>query len=143
MSNYATKQDLLDRFGETELVQLTDRTSMPPSAIDDTVVDQALNDASAQIDGYLVAAGYALPLASIPHRLVKVASDIARYFLHGKAADETVRDAYDDGIKWLTDVSKGIAQLGLPTTGETPVPQGGPQSIGGNLIFGDLGKQGF
>ena len=28
--HFATKQDLIDRFGQTELVQLTDRTNRPP-----------------------------------------------------------------------------------------------------------------
>lgn len=126
MSSYATKGDLVMRFGQEELVQLTDRTNMPPATIDDDAVAQALADATSEIDGY-IAAKYALPLASVPHRLVKVASDLARYYLHGKAADETVRTAYEDGVKWLVNVSKGVVQLDLAASGEAPAQTGGAQ----------------
>lgn len=123
--DYATLQDLIDRFGEEELIQLTDRTNMPQSTIDETVTAQALSDAFAQIDGYLVAT-YPLPLASVPQRLVKVASDIARYYLHGKAADDSVRKAYDDAVGWLVQVSKGIVKLEVANA---PAPSsGGVQS---------------
>lgn len=128
MSSYATKQDLINRFGETELIQLTDRSNMPQTTIDDTVVDQANADAGAEIDGYL-AARYTLPLETVPERLEKVASDMARFYLHGKAADESVRQAYEDGVKWLDKVSKGMVQLGLPSAGSVPATGGVQSSV--------------
>lgn len=140
--SYATLQDLIDRFGTEELVQLTDRASIPPAQVDETVITKALTDADAEIDGYL-AARYSLPLASIPHRLVKVAADMARFYLHGKAADETIRNAYDDAVKWLVNVSKGVVQLGLLEAGGQPASEGGPQSSAGSPLFGDIGRQGF
>lgn len=124
---YATKQDLIDRFGELELLQRTDRVNVPQTTIDDEVVNEALNDASSTADGYL-AAKYALPLATTPARLVKVTCDMARYYLHGEAASDAVRKAYEDAIAWLKDVSKGIVSLGLTAAGEaTPAATGGPQ----------------
>lgn len=140
---YATKQDLISRFGETELIQRTDRTNMPPTTIDDAVVANALGDASSAIDGYL-AARYTLPLASVPPRLVKVAADMARYFLHGEAASDSVRAAYDDAIAWLRDVSKGVVQLGLTATGDAvTAPSGGAQISTPGPIFGCDGMKGF
>jgi phage gp36-like protein len=110
---YALKQDLVDRFGEKELRELTDRVNRPPTTIDDAVVTRALGDAAALIDGYL-AKKYALPLVETPPALTKVAADIARYFLHGKAADKDspVTAAYNQAIGWLRDVSKGLVELG-------------------------------
>lgn len=121
---YAVKQDLIDRFGETELKQLTDRTNRPPTTVDDIVVGRALDDATAMIDGY-IAKKVALPLASVPAILVKVAADLARYFLHGKAADKDspVTLAYNQAVAWLKDVSKGL--VALDDGGETPAPAGG------------------
>lgn len=141
--NYASKQDLIARFGETELIQRTDRTNMPPSTIDDAVVTSALGDAASAIDGYL-AARYALPLSSVPPRLVKVAADMARYFLHGEAASDSVRAAYDDALAWLRDVSKGVVQLGLTAAGDAvQAPGGGAQISTPGPIFGRDGMRGF
>ncbi|KQQ85847.1 hypothetical protein ASF65_04740 [Aureimonas sp. Leaf324] len=81
--SYASLQDLIDRFGDRELIQLTDRTNRPASVIDQTVVGRALADADALIDGY-VGKVHALPLAAVPPALVKTAADIARFYLHSK-----------------------------------------------------------
>lgn len=122
---YAVKQDLIDRFGATELTQLTDRINRPPSVVDDAVVGRAIADATALIDGY-IAKSVTLPLAIVPPYLTKVAADIARYFLHGKAADKDspVTAAYNQGVAWLKDVSKGLVALD-DGTGATPEPAGG------------------
>lgn len=121
---YAVKQDLIDRFGEKELRELTDRTNRPPTTIDDTVIGRALADATALIDGY-IAKKYSLPLVTVPDILVKVAADIARYFLHGKAADKDspVTTAYNQAVAWLKDVAKGLVEL--DDGGEIPEPAGG------------------
>lgn len=125
---YAVLDDLVSRFGSEELVQLTDRVNMPPTTIDADQVAKALADAGAEIDTYLAVA-YTLPLAAVPPRLVKVASDMARFYLHGKAADESVRAGYEDAVKWLAQVSKGIASLGLASADEAPVPAGGVERV--------------
>lgn len=122
--SYAALQDLIDRFGQTELVQLTDRTNVPPTTVDETVVDRALDDADAMIDSYL-GGRYALPVSSTPDALVKVAADLARYFLHGKAADKDspVTAANNQAIAWLVNVSKGLVVLEI--AGKEAPQQGG------------------
>lgn len=121
---YALKQDLVDRFGELELVQLTDRLNKPPTTVDDTVVSRAIGDATALIDGY-VGKVYALPLASVPAALTKVACDIARYYLYGSRAekDGPVLRAHTEAVSWLKDVSRGLVQLDVG--GEPPAAAGG------------------
>ena len=69
---YASQQDLIDRFGETELKQLTDRDL--DDAIDAVVVEQALADADKTIDAY-IGRRYDLPLASTPALLIGLACD--------------------------------------------------------------------
>lgn len=108
---YATQAQMIDRFGQPELIQLTDRDGSA-GAIVAAVLDAALLDADEEIDSYLRGVR-ALPLASpIPERLVRVACDLARYHLYDDHAPEGVRTRYQDGIRWLRDVASGRASLG-------------------------------
>ena len=111
---YCTKQDLIDRFGSDELMQLTDRDNM--GLIDDTVLNQAINDASAEMDGYL-ASRYSLPLVNIPQTLKPLCCNIARYKLYDEQASEQVSKRYDAAIKFLFSVSKGEISLGVDALG--------------------------
>ncbi|WP_337267063.1 gp436 family protein [Oryzifoliimicrobium ureilyticus] len=142
---YCTKQDLIDRFGETELVQVTDRMNKPASTIDDTVVNRALSDATALIDGYIGKA-YKLPLAAVPDSLVKASADIARYYLHFKGVDKEspVQRAYDQAVTLLLNVSKGLVQL-VEDTGTAPAPAGDGmvQFSGAERVFTRCSLRGF
>lgn len=125
---YCTKQDLIDRFGERELIQLTDRTNTPVTTIDDTVVDRAIADASAFADGYLSKV-YTLPFVDVPEVLTKLAADIARFNLYGRGVekDSPIRIAYNDAVAYLRDVSRGLVQLVDVSTGDAPAAPGGGQ----------------
>lgn len=127
---YAVKQNLIDRYGNTEIVQLADRTNVPPTTIDDTIVNRAVEDADGIINSYL-SARYELPLASTPPLLVKLACEIARYQLYEDAAPERVKQAYEAAVKLLEAISKGVASLGLDPSSD-PVP-----STGGEPIFNE------
>lgn len=127
---YCTKQDLIERFGERELVQLTDRTNTPASAIDDTVVARAIADASTYIDGY-VGKAYTLPLAVVPTALTKTAADISRYYLHSKGVekDSPIQRAFDQANDFLRDISRGIVKLVQADTGASPSEAGAGQVV--------------
>jgi phage gp36-like protein len=122
---YASLDDMIDRFGETELRQLTDRSTPPAGAINAAIVQAALDDAAALINSY-VAKTAALPLASPPAILKRYAADIARYYLHGKRAekDDAVTRAYEQAAVWLRDVSRGLVLLTDGATGIAPVEAG-------------------
>lgn len=115
---YATQQNLIDRFGEPELIQLTDRAQT--GAIDAAVLDQAIADADAEINSYLTA--YSLPLLVVPANLVRVACDIARYYLYDDQMVESVKQRYDNAIAWLKLVAAGKIVLPADATGELPEP---------------------
>lgn len=129
---YATQQNLLDRYGEQELIELTDRANL--GVIDAAVLAQALADADAEINGYL-AGRYALPLATTPVVLVRAACDIARFNLHKDAAPELVQKRRDDAVKFLALVGQGKIGLGLDAAAETAPATGGPQHAGGARVF--------
>lgn len=119
---YCTKQDMIDRFGEAELAQRTDRDN--GAVIDDAVLALKMTDAANEIDSYLTQ--YALPLSSVPGGLVSRACDIARYNLYQNLdLEETsmVRSRYNAAIAWLKLVAKGDVQLGVDDNGGTTEAQ--------------------
>ena len=130
---YAVKQDMIDRFSEVELMQLTDRTGAV-DAIDDTVLGKALADADAEIDGYVMGR-YALPLPSTPKILVGMACDITRYRLYEDRATEHVRARYEDAIKYLKEVALGRISLGLDAANQATAEAGGPKAEGEERVF--------
>lgn len=130
---YATKQDMIDRFGEVELKQLTDRAGAIET-IDDTVLGKSLADADAEINGYL-AGRYTLPLASTPLILVGHACDIARYRLYDDRATEHVRQRYEDALKYLRDVGAGKISLGLDVGNQPQAEAGGARAEGDDRVF--------
>ncbi|TIV28002.1 MAG: DUF1320 domain-containing protein, partial [Mesorhizobium sp.] len=68
---------------------------------------------------------YSLPLSVVPPILVKIAADLARYFLHGEAADKDsiVTRNYNNAIAWLINVSKGL--VAIDDGGQVPEQAGG------------------
>lgn len=131
--SYCSQQDLIDRFDENELIQLTDRDNL--GAINTAVLGQAIADARAEIDGYL-AGRHDLPLASVPVVLVRSACDIARYYLYDNAVTEQVEKRYDAVIRFLEQVSRGKISLGVDSSGAAPEPSDGAQMQSGGRIFG-------
>lgn len=113
---YATQQNLIDRFGEDQLTQLTDRDGL--GVINATVVSRALGDADAEINGYL-STRYTLPLSPVPAVLEKLACDIARYRLFEDAAKDIVKERYENAIRFLKDVVSGKVTLGVDGSGES------------------------
>ena len=110
---YATRADLVARFGEDEISQ---RESMLPDGAAVT-----LAEADALIDGY-VGGRYSLPLSPLPPNMLQVACVIARYNLLGEAATERARNDYKDAIAWLKDVAAGHVSLqaAAPLAGAAP-----------------------
>jgi phage gp36-like protein len=109
---YCTQQDMIGRFGDEELIQLTDRAQL--NEIDAAIITQAIADAGAEIDGYL-AGVYPLPLATVPLQLTRISCDMARYYLHlakgiGSESDPIGR-RYAHAVKYLNAVATGSISL--------------------------------
>lgn len=138
--SYASKQDLIDRFGADELARLTDRAL--GQTIDDTVIARALGDADAMIDSYL-AKRAPTPLSPVPALVLSHACAIARYQLHQDSAPERVKDAYKAALSWLELAAAGkvtidgIAPTESATTADMPLVEG-PERI-----FGRESMQGY
>lgn len=129
---YGTVQDMIDRFGEHELVELTDLQNIPPATIDTDRVGVKLADASAFVDGY-VGQVYRLPLrgclkpATVPGGeptyvpppvLTRLVCDVARYYLHDDLAPENeVYRRYKAVVRELEQIATGKALLSCPWGG--------------------------
>ena len=113
--SYCTLQDLIDEFGEDELIRLTDRVGA--GVVDQTVVDRATARADRTINRYLVRAN--LPLAS--DDVVDLACDIARFFLYDDQPTTTVSDRYDRAIEQLKAMARGDVGLASTTGASTSV----------------------
>lgn len=118
---YATLQQLIDRFGEHTLVQATDRGAVATGAIDAGVVDRALADTDAEINGYL-AGRYVLPLVETPPLIADKALAIAIYKLHVFAPDPKIKDDYEQAMKALREIASGVIRL--PAQGVEPAVTG-------------------
>lgn len=99
---YATRADLEARYAQ----DLADRELVLPVL----GVDNALADASAEIDSYLGTL-FAVPITPVPANLLRIACVIARYRLLGDAATEVARRDYEDARAFLRDVAAGRAKL--------------------------------
>jgi len=117
--SYATQANLEDRFGAEEILQLSDRDG--DGVADASVVAQALGDSDALINSYL-AVRMELPLSAVPAALVRIASDLAYCFLFKNDPPEGAMAARDKAVKFLQDVSRGIARL--DAGGAEPEPAG-------------------
>ena len=128
---YCTKADLIARFGEDELQAIARDAS---GEIDDAAVDRACDDASGEIDGYVSAAGYPVPLSPVPRIVTAYACDIARYRLYDEHATDQVQKRYDDAVKFLRSVSRGEVKLGI-STGPSSSSAGSVQMNPGRQVF--------
>lgn len=140
MAVYATLADMISRFREDELIQLTDQDGS--GAYDAARVQVAIDDAAALIDAHL-SPRYALPLASVPRFLVNICTDLAREALYEDRITEHVQKRSDAARQLLRDISTGKVTLGPDTTGlVTPVdPATGPANVevvsGGRVFTSD------
>ncbi|WP_315742830.1 MULTISPECIES: DUF1320 domain-containing protein [unclassified Bradyrhizobium] len=110
--SYAAQSDLVARYGTPMLIDLTDRADTPAGTIDAAVVTQALADADAAIDGYLLGR-YTLPLATTPALLKDLAAPIAVYKLHRDTVSDKVRADYLDALKTLSLIASGAVRLAV------------------------------
>ncbi|WP_226779514.1 gp436 family protein [Oceaniglobus trochenteri] len=110
--SYATLDNLTDRFGSRLLVQLTDRGEVVTDTIDTDVIDRALADTDAAIDGYLKDR-YVLPLAETPPLIADLAQSIAIYKLHVYAPDPKIEADYKDALRTLRDIASGVVRLSV------------------------------
>ncbi|WP_027237249.1 gp436 family protein [Leisingera caerulea] len=119
---YSTQDKLIKRYGESLLIELTDRAEVPTGQIDPTVVTDAITGAAALIDGHLQGR-YVLPLSETPPLIEELAEQIAIYKLHLYEPDAKKVEEYKDAKATLRQIAKG--EVRLPVQGVEPATQPG------------------
>lgn len=141
---YATATDLLAQFGAEEIAQRADRGTprlvtaallsaaaaggsltgytqpeQDAAAAALALINGKLLDADSAINGYL-ATRYPVPLATVPRLVMVTACDLTRYALYDDMATEQVRKRYEDAVKRMEAISKGMVSLGVDALGNKP-----------------------
>lgn len=133
---YATQADLekMPGVGAAKLIELTDCAGS--GAADSVIILQALDDASAVIDGY-IAGRYALPLSVVPDLIKTWCCVLTRHALYPNGVPEFVRTAYEDAVAQLRDVARGHVTLTIPGIGSEPAasPAGGVRGSSAPRVF--------
>lgn len=127
-----TQADLVQRFGERELVNLTDRTAKREIVPD--VLQKALNDAEAEVNGYLRAAGFRQPFAPVPYALVVKTCDVCRWYLYENGIPDVVQKRYDNAIAWFKLLIKNPSILGFDADGVEEVKASGGMAVISNEL---------
>lgn len=121
---------MVARFGEQELIQLTDLENIPPSTLSNERVALAIADAQTFVDSY-IGQVYRLPLAGCakpvagggteyvsPPLLARITCDLARYYLYDDLAPENeVYRRYKATIRELEAIAAGDSMLACPWGG--------------------------
>lgn len=123
---YASVTDLRAVIPARDLELLTDHDGTA-DAIDDARLQAALDDATAEIEGY-IAKRVDLPLADPPRMLTVVCRDLAVHRLYANIgavtdAQEKLRDA---ALDYLRRVAKGELAIGDDTPGAAEMVSPGP-----------------
>ena len=141
---YATVDDLIDRFGEAEMIGLTDPDN---TAVQSDRAQRKLDDAHALANSY-VGMAYRLPLAGCakpapqpgnsqaveyvaPPLLTRLVCDIARYYLYDDKCTDEVLKRYEQAKQELLHISQGKATLACPWGGVAGDPLSADPQAGG------------
>jgi len=153
--NYATVQDMIDRFGTPELVQLTDPDLV---AVQPERAQRALDDAQAFADGF-VGRVYRLPLpgcakpAPVPGdlaavqyvpapQLTRIVCDVARYYLyHDLAPEHEVYLRFKAASSELGQIAEGKAVLSCPWGGTPGALVAGDAPGDAEVVYGFSPRQ--
>ena len=141
---YATVSDLIDRFGEPEMIGLTDPDN---TSVQSDRAQRKLDDAHALANSY-VGMAYRLPLAGCakpapqpgnpqavecvaPPLLTRLVCDIARYYLYDDKCTDEVLKRYEQAKQELLHISQGKATLACPWGGVAGDPLSADPQAGG------------
>lgn len=103
---YTDGTEFIERYGEHETIELTDRADPATGFVDYAILDRAINDAADWINGKLQAAGLSVPLATYPPVLSLINSELARCLLYDDQVPDTVAKRCDDAKQLLDELIK-------------------------------------
>lgn len=164
---YATTSELLTRFAPAELAQRVDRGiprlvtaellsaaaagaslgAYTPAEVERVqgcmaIIQRALQDADETINGYLNGR-YVLPLSTTPMVLVRVACELARFYLYDDQVTDQIKGRHDASIKWLGEVSRGFVSLGVDSASGQPNSSANAELVSSEAVWKRTNSGGF
>lgn len=138
---YSTLDDILKMLSEADLIELTAENGV--DVYDPLVVERAIEDADAEINGY-VGTRYTAARDPVPPVLRKYSVDIAIYGLYCRRQleNETWRKRYEDAVRYLELVAQGKISLG-DGDAEPGAVNHAPQISGPRRVFSRNSMRGY
>lgn len=123
MGSYATIESMIEVFGETDLIEITDTEQPYTGQINTVKLQQAIDAANGEVDAHLGAKLNVPTVINSPY-VRTLAHDIARYRVVLGKARESKRDKerYDDAVKNLEKINEGKKGTGASTAETNAVP---------------------
>ena len=116
---YCTQTDLEEQIANADLIDLSDDAGS--GAVDTSVIARSIADADAEIDSYC-GSRYTVPFSPVPVIIRKYSVDMAIYHLFSRRSvlkvSEERQKRYDNAIRFLRDLAKGLNTLGGDDPGE-------------------------
>jgi phage gp36-like protein len=121
--SYATLAQLIDRVGEPMLIDLTDnRAEVQTGAVVMAVIDRALADTDALINGYL-STRYYFKVSIVSPMVADIAGAVVLWKLHVSTPEDKIKADYEAAIKSLRDIAQGVIRI-PDATGLEPASSG-------------------
>lgn len=141
---YATLERMIARFGEYEVIALTDTEQPFTEQINVEKLTAAMDMANSEIDGYL-STRYAVPVQSAPAFLVGLACDLTRYHAAVGNARVSERDElrYKAAVKTLENIAAGKLSIGTTPNGGKPAAASAQDVMMTNVRPNDFGRGGW
>ncbi len=130
--SYTSKAEMIRRYGNTELIELTDRDQL--DAIDDDVLNIAISDADSTINASLQGR-YDVPLSPIPDVLLLCASVLARANLYKDEQTDLIINDKKEQLDFLQKVRDGEINLGTANGAEVEAEDNAVMFEGGGNVF--------
>ena len=131
---YATRNDMTLRYGDADLIQLTDVDEPYTGAIVDAVLERALADGAELMDAYL-RVRYSLPISPAPDILARLNCTIAYRNLHRNGAPEEIEKAYADALRTLGLIRDRKMDIGIADSEPDQASSGDVRFVGADRVF--------
>lgn len=138
---YCREDQLVSKFGEAEIIVLTDHDNVGVINAETLAAAQAAADSD--IDKRLRMRGWPVPLATVTPDIVAIALDMTRFYLYSEQELEIVTNAYKRRIKELDDYVAGRLLLDIGSPEQQQSSAGDVDFIAGESVFGKAAMQGF